>query len=498
MTTRRDALITLLGTAGAAWPMTGLTVGSGGAELLVAAAQAASSAGRTVQSATLERPSPAKNPPPFVPYGISRPRAADYIEEEWFASGVDDSGRAYKTQIFLYRPQDPARFSGTIIVEPLHAQGAPPIFMYTGAYVMRSGHGWACVGSQKMPLDTHVKPKDPAYYASLNIEAAAAPPGAPTNLQPAPAAGQPLDPAAMAARQAQMERMNQASNAILAQVGAALRSGKGPFQGYKVRHILLTGHSQTGGVVTNYIQRAHESQRLAGGAAVYDGYFPSGAPRAPFGPRDVPLIQVVSDGDVSDGNARGPEFSGRKYRRADSDSASDRYRLYELAGTGHMGTRYPPHNSPKNWADALGGKTDGVMMNSMPHDEQFSMAMHHLVQWVDKGVTPPRAPRLEVAADGRYIAKDENGNSRGGIRSAQMDVPRATYFPNPTNPDGTPRGGVVGTEVPFDAAKMKKLYGTPENYMKRFNSRLDELISQGWFLAADAPDMRAEAARQRF
>ena len=101
MTTRRDALVALLGTTGAAWPMTGLTVGSGGAGFLAAALQAASSGSRTVQPATLERPSPAKSPPPFVPFGYSRPKTADYIEEEWFASGVDDTGHPYKTQIFL-------------------------------------------------------------------------------------------------------------------------------------------------------------------------------------------------------------------------------------------------------------------------------------------------------------------------------------------------------------------------------------------------------------
>jgi hypothetical protein len=292
--------------------------------------------------------------------------------------------------------------------------------------------------------------------------------------------------------------MNQASNAILAQAGAALRAGKGPFQGYKMRHIFLAGHSQTGGVVTNYILRAHDNHRLASGASVYDGYFPSGAPRAPFGPRDVPIIQVVSDGDVFDGNARGPEFSQRRYRRADSDDPKDRYRLYELAGAGHMGTRNPPHNNPKNWASVLGTNTDGVIMNSIPHDEQFSMALHHLIQWVDKGTPPPRAPRLEIAADGRYIAKDKNGNSRGGIRSPQMDVPRATYFPNPTGPDGIPRGGVVGTETPFDAAKMKRLYGTPQNYVRQFDRRLAELVKQGWLLPEDAAAMRAEAAAQRF
>lgn len=45
---------------------------------------------------------------------------------------------------------------------------------------------------------------------------------------------------------------------------------------------------------------------------------------------------------------------------------------------------------------------------------------------------------------------------------------------------------------------MRNLYGTPANYAQRFNRRLDELIGQGWFLAEDAADMRAEANRQRF
>ena len=76
------------------------------------------------------------------------------------------------------------------------------------------------------------------------------------------------------------------------------------------------------------------------------------------------------------------------------------------------------------------------------------------------------------------------GTAAAASAAPQMDVPRATYFPNPTNPDGTPRGGVVGTEIPFDAAKMKKLYGTPANYVQRFNRRLDELVRQGWLLPA--------------
>jgi hypothetical protein len=490
MTTRRKAIVGLLGTAAVSAVASAAAAGD---SRLLGLLQASSGAAKTVMPAKLERPVQVKSPPPFVPSGIAD-RAEDfgYVAEEWFASGTDDTGRPYQTQVYLYRPQDMSRFSGTVIVEPLHAQSAPPVFMYTSREIMREGHGWACIASQKMTVDGHIKPKDPEHYASLQV-AGADGSTAPADLGPADS----TDPAAMAARQARLAGNNQASNAILAQVGLALRRPGSPF-GDGVEHIILAGHSQTGGVVTTYITGAHESHRRGGGAPIYDGYFPSGAPRLPFGPRDVPLIQVVSDGDVSDSQSRGPEFAGRRYRRPDSDEPGDRFRLYELAGTGHMGTRYPPHNNPKAWANVLGPDSDGAIMNSMPHYEQFRMGLHHLVDWVTKGVAPPRAPRLELAEGGRYIAKDQHGNSLGGVRSPQIDVPRATYFPNPTNPDGTPRRGVVGTEKPFDATKMRQLYGTPENYTQQFNRRLDELIEEGWLLPADREALAAEAAAQEF
>ncbi len=144
------------------------------------------------------------------------------------------------------------------------------------------------------------------------------------------------------------------------------------------------------------------------------------------------------------------------------------------------------------------GETSGVIINSLPHDEQFSMGVHHLVEWVARGVVPPRAPRLELAVGGRYIAKDLHGNSLGGIRSPQIDVPRAIYHPNPINPDGTPKRGVVGLETPLTAERMRQVHGTQADYVRRFSARLDELIAQGWFLREDAADSRAEAAAQRF
>lgn len=434
---------------------------------------------RTVQPAMLERAEPGAV---FVPTG-GYPNLVDeydYIEEEWFASGTDDTGQTYRTQVFVRRPRDPARFTGTVIVEPLHAASAAPMFIYTGRYIMRSGHGWACIASQKSPLESAVKPFNAERYASLHIEA---PPGTamPDRMMPVATPGE------REARRRAMEVFNEASNAILAQVGAALRGAGGPFE--EVRHVILVGHSQTGGVVTNYIRDAHDSQRREDGAPIYDGLFPTGAARDAFGPRDVPLIQVLSEADIDDPN----RSNGRAYRRDDSDAQDDRYRLYELAGAPHMGTRYAPYNDSATWLRTSNGAIKvGDRMSSYPHHEMFNVALSHLVKWVVDGTTPPRAERIETEADGSF-AKDEHGNSRGGVRCAQMDVPHSTYHPDPVGAQA-----VVGTMTPFDAAKLRRLYQTPANYVQRFNQRLEELIAQGWFLREDAEEMLREAQSLRF
>jgi hypothetical protein len=482
MSTRREVVAVLTGTA---------------ASLSMQAAAATTTAKpkpAAVKPAKLERPANRTGRIPFIPAGEARtfPVDYDYIEEEWFASGVDDLGHSYVTQVVVRRPRDPKRFSGVLITEPLHASRVAPIYMYSSRHILRSGHAWACIASQKTALDDWVKKADPEHYAALHIEAAAAPPAA------SAAPGTPDDTARVAAMIARMETVNQASNVILAQVGAALRT-QGPLAGYDVRHVLLVGHSQTGFVSASYIQKGHEKYRRVGGASVFDGYFPSGNPGALYGPRDVPLIQVLSDGDVAETSSFLLRGRGRVYRRPDSDDPKDRYRLYEFAGVPHMGTRNPPNSDPKPWSERNPGviKPDTVM-NSLPHNELFNMALNHLVLWVARGVTPPRADRIEVGSDGNAFARDEHGNSRGGIRCVQMDVPRAMSIPNPRNADGSLLYGTFGFEVPFDKAKMQMLYGTPARYVERFNRRLEELIRQGWFLGADATSMRDEALSQLF
>jgi hypothetical protein len=293
-----------------------------------------------------------------------------------------------------------------------------------------------------------------------------------------------------------LPRQNRASHGILAQVGAAIKATAGPFEGANVNCVPLAGHSGTGYLLSKYIREGHDSLRLADGSSVYDGYFPSGWPTTAFGPCDVPIVQVVTEGDYADDNIAffRPGFDGLAYRRPDSNEPGDRFRLYELASVAHTSTQYPPINDVdflKQIQSDLTVEAD-VQMSGMPFNQLYQMALDHLVRWVAEGVAPPSARRMEMGPDGWFV-KDEHGNSIGGVRTVQLDVPRATYTSNTTLPNGKQGFGSFGFERPFDEATLKRLYRDKSHYLERFNLHLDEIISEGWFLPEDAEEFRTEA-----
>jgi hypothetical protein len=442
----------------------------------------------TVESSTL-RPAPTSDDSPrFEPSASFRfpiERFA-YAGEEWIVEGTEPGGR-YVTTMLVRLPRDRARFSGSVVVEPLHFSGIAPISLYSSTFIMRSGHAWAMVAAQKSTIDEHVRPCNPTRYADLHIDG--------PDLRGRDRRPDARDPDAF---WDDMARWNRAASPVLAQAGAAIADGGGPFEGLDVRRVILAGHSQTGSVVSRYLREAHAGERRRDGSPVYDGYFPSGFPFERIGAHGVPIIQVISDGDVSDPDGTFMRRSGRPYRREDADEPGDRFRLYELAGVPHMGTRYPPFDDVALWRGVHDGDpfSDASVMNTLPHNELFNVALHHLVEWVAHGVAPPRAPRIETAEDGWFV-RDEHGNTRGGVRTVQMDVPRARYHPNVPNPDGTPSRSTVGTEEPFSSAKLRELYGDAATYRERFERRLAELVAEGWMLADDTDFMRDDQAKVR-
>ncbi len=122
----------------------------------------------TVMPSTL-RPAPtADGEARFAPYASFRFPIGDfdYVEEEWIASGVEDAD-TYETTVLVRLPRDRSRFSGTVLVEPLHVHGIAPMSHYSSTYVMRSGHGWVdrCT-TASLPRDSRWARSVPAMYRS--------------------------------------------------------------------------------------------------------------------------------------------------------------------------------------------------------------------------------------------------------------------------------------------------------------------------------------------
>ena len=81
------------------------------------------------------------------------------------------------------------------------------------------------------------------------------------------------------------------------------------------------------------------------------------------------------------------------------------------------------------------------------------------MDWIAKGKTPPHAPPIEVdqntANDGSFLALDEFGNAKGGIRNVWVDVPAATngVMGKGKTPAQDRLCLLAGTKVPLTSAR---------------------------------------------
>lgn len=383
-----------------------------------------------------------------------------YVQEEFIISGMVD-GKPYRTSLLVRRPKDLKRFSGLVGVETIHAGGAIP-FWGTGREVWApGGHGWVAVASQRAALENRVKVFNPTRYAALFIPEA-----------PAGANGMAASP------------QDAISQAIMTQVGLLLKKSRktGPLAGTKVRYLLMGGSSQTGGTTLRYIQQSHAASRLPSGKPIYDGYMPMeafSATRIEGG--DAAVIHAVGEGDFGLFRVNNPQavFSTRE----DADAPKDRFREYQFAAASHVPTR-----------GRTASDRPGEYPSQFPTQPFYKMALLHLIDWVTKGMAPPRGARLEQTAEG-VMQRDEHGNVKGGIRSPWVDVPSARIIAAASVEPGQPNTRAQqGLQENFSPAKLAELYGTRDNYLKRFNAGLDAAVAGRWITAADSARYKAEEA----
>jgi Alpha/beta hydrolase domain len=433
--------------------------------------------------------------------------AAGYVEQEFVIEGSADlytydaqwntvpsrAGIPYRTRLLVRRPEDPARASGDAVLEALHPAGdVASAWPRTGRTILRERMTWIGVTQDVSGLRL-LKQSDPERYAKLDI----------------PEFGLGFD--------------------IVAQVATLLRDPTSPV--HALSHLFMTGASFTGTFQRVFIGDGFHARarrrdggpaidgyliQISSGAFLLGGYTPlgQGVPRLPaqdrrrtIQPLDVPVIEILSEGEAETHAAA---------RRPDSDALDDRYRLYEVPGASHMTSR-----------DAT---MSAIPVREEPSDFPMDMlcggALLNLRRWAVDQVPAPRSERLIFSADpagrrglrgeARPLERDEHGNAVGGVRSPWVDVPVASYYPHssttvspssssPTN-SGASRpmlepadiADLMGCMTPFTPDKLRALYGTPENYRRRFDVALERMYEQRWIAEADRERARARAARVEF
>jgi hypothetical protein len=376
-----------------------------------------------------------------------------YAATEYFVSGTADD-KPYTTRVVVRLPADTAEFSGLVLAESMHVSGAAHAFEFTAAYVMSSGHA-----------AVEILTTSPQQFVASN-----------------------------AARYAQLAIEDGQQNEIIAQVGALLRSDRGPLP-RPARKLVLAGTSMSAGTLINYLP-AHMVLRTPDMQRIFDGFLPTSV-GATIREIDVPLIQMPTMHEVETNVPR----------RQDSDEPGKQFRLYEVAGIGHVDSRDNVRLLPNPCTKPL---------STFFTQAYFAVGLHHLLRWVDEGISPPRAPRIlldrDASNDGSAMALDAHGNPLGGVRNPYVDVPVAKYAPVNTavepviaNPSAyVAANGLQGAQLmcrlsayqqPFTAEQLRTLYGSKREYLRRFEARLDELERQGWSLPVYREALLADARR---
>ena len=350
----------------------------------------------------------------------------DYEITEYTISGTA-AGKPYDTRMVIRRPSDDTHFSGLVIAEAMHPVGRAHGFQFNSVYIMASGH-----------MAVEVSTRGVEQIAAFN-------------------------PDRYGTHQLEGDQINE----ILAQAGALIKSDTSPIADLNLRKMILWGTSASSRILTDYLP-AHAVFETAGMENIFDGFMPT-SNGSIIEPVDVPMIQVPTQ----------HEFENFTTVMQDGDAPGEQFRVYEFPGMGHLMARNNRRLIPGSCVHPL---------TNFPLEPYMSVALDHLLQWVDKGIVPPRADRVlidrNVANDGSLMALDENGNPQGGIRSPYLDVPVATYIAVNEAIDESlaTQCRLTVWEQHFSREKLRDLYGTTENYVRQFEAALDRQEEAGWSL----------------
>ena len=426
-----------------------------------------------------------------------------FVQEEFFLSGTASSftnlnelgtdGRweaepaataDYKTRVVVYRPENEADFSGTVIVEWLNVtQGFDvPVGWGVGhVEALRDGHAWVNVSAQLVgiegvedaPLPLALKIANPERYGSL------------------------LHPG------------DSFSYDMFTQVSAAVRNtgGNSIVGGFTAEVLIAGGESQSASRLLTYINAI---QPLYGAydAFLIDSRYNSSQPLSQEPEADIPAPEAVTFRDdlpfpVINLQAETDVIPLGAVDERQPDS--DYFRLWEVAGIAHndnyqlVSGRNDIGVGPEFALVVENTSILGVFeceepINSGAYPWVYMAAMEGLEQWVRDDTPASEAPRLDVLDDDSDYLYDDNGNVTGGLRTPYVDAP-AARLSGALN-EGSPGCRLSGTTELFDAATMATLYVDRQGYVDAVDAATQTALDARFLLEPDAERIRAAAALQ--
>jgi hypothetical protein len=363
-----------------------------------------------------------------------------YVMEEFFFTGTSP---AYTSRMVVRRPQDPAKFSGTVFAEWYNVSGGidfAVMWANSREYLMREGHVFVGISAQQVGADA-LKTYDATRYAMIQ---------------------HPGDTAAAA---------------IFSQAGVALHLQSAKLLGpcMPVHAVLALGQSQSAAQLTQYVNSTHPTDKVYDGFLLHSGGEP--ATNNPGSPTFVVFTMTEGNGSLSDG----PNMVE-----------------WMVAGATHNDARVTMRGADGLPAGSTAQPKIQCLnpLNEFPSYRVYNTVLDWLHRWVRNGEKPPAG--MPFQAPGGQLALDEHMNGLGGVRLPDIDVPIATYaFDNgpkdPTDIIGYLACGLGGQTIPFTAAELLKLYPTHDDYVQKYTAAADKALAGGYLLKADCDESVQQA-----
>lgn len=390
---------------------------------------------------------------------------------KWSVTAIPGANKSYTTRAVVYRPADPRRFNGTVLVEWLNVSGGlddAPDWTFAHDEMIRDGFAWVGISAQALGV-TATKNADPVRYAALNH------PG------------------------------DSYSYDIFSQAGQAVWDNSAQLLGgLKPSHVVAIGESQSAFRLTTYIDAVQPLVNVFDGFLVHSrGAGSSALSQAPeiSAPTATPPV-VLFRTDLSVPVLTfetETDLLGLGYF-PDQQADSALFRLWEVAGTAHadsyllsvaatdtgngagdiqlFNTMLHPS------ANAIPGITCDTPVNSGEQHYPLDAAVFALNLWVTHGIAPAHAPRLEInPGPPPSFVLDSHGNVVGGIRTPAVDVPVATL--SGLGQNGASFCFLFGTTVPFNSATLSALYPTHQVFARDWINDTINGVLKGFIRPAD-------------